>query len=149
MIKTQMIIILEIGEVMAQPRKHSKKRDAILECIRTTTTHPSAEWVYAQLKPRIPDLSLATVYRNLALFKDAGDIVSLGVIQGLERFDGNPAPHIHFVCNHCGHIEDLPPVPVPPELEAQVKNKVKGQVTGFSLSFEGLCSRCCQEKSIG
>ena len=45
-------------------RKHSKKRDAIYECLRNTTTHPSAEWVYAQLKPTIPDLSLGTVYRN-------------------------------------------------------------------------------------
>ena len=51
------------------PKKHSKKRDAILECVRSTTAHPSAEWIYAQLKPQIPDLSLGTVYRNLAAFK--------------------------------------------------------------------------------
>ena len=51
---------------MSTVRKHSHKRDAILECLRCTTSHPTAEWVYTQLKPTIPDLSLATVYRNLA-----------------------------------------------------------------------------------
>ena len=58
-------------------RKHSRKRDAILECLRCTTSHPTAEWVYTQLKPTIPDLSLATVYRNLAMFKDEGTIDSV------------------------------------------------------------------------
>lgn len=130
---------------MIQPRKHSRKRDAILECIRSTSIHPSAEWVYTQLKPRIPDLSLATVYRNLALFKQEGDIVSLGVIQGLERFDGDPAPHVHFICTGCGRIEDLPGVQVPAQLASGVSRQICGSVTGFSLSFEGLCSCCCQE----
>ena len=72
---------------MSIARKHSRKRDAILECLRCTTSHPTAEWVYTQLKPPIPDLSLATVYRNLAMFKDEGTIDSVGVYNGLERFD--------------------------------------------------------------
>ena len=71
---------------MSIARKHSRKRDAILECLRCTTSHPTAEWVYTQLKPTIPDLSLATVYRNLAMFKDEGTIDSVGVYNGLEPF---------------------------------------------------------------
>lgn len=61
-------------------RKHSKKRDAILECVRSTKEHPTADWVYSQLKPSIPDLSLGTVYRNLASFKREGVISSVGAI---------------------------------------------------------------------
>ena len=83
-------------------RKRSRKREAILDCLRQTDVHPSAEWVYRRLKPRIPDLSLATVYRNLALFKQEGLICSLGVAQGLERFDGDTSPHVHFICTGCG-----------------------------------------------
>ena len=83
-------------------RKHSKKRDAILNCLRETDAHPSAEWVYSRLKPQIPDLSLGTVYRNLALFKETGEAISLGTVMGLERFDGRTDPHIHFVCTRCG-----------------------------------------------
>ena len=59
--------------------RHSPKREAILECLRSTTCHPSAEWVYAQLKPRIPGLSLATVYRNLARFRAEGTVQVIGL----------------------------------------------------------------------
>ena len=72
--------------------RYSPKRDAILQCLRSTTCHPSAEWVYSQLKPKIPDLSLATVYRNLARFRAEGavqviDINTLGVLYVLENGD--------------------------------------------------------------
>lgn len=73
--------------------RHSPKRDAILQCLRSTTCHPSAEWVYSQLKPRIPDLSLATVYRNLARFRAEGAVQVIGCVDGEDRYDGDTAPH--------------------------------------------------------
>ena len=127
---------------MAQVKKHSKKRDAILECVRTTTSHPSAEWVYTQLKPQIPDLSLATVYRNLALFLDEGLITSVGVVGGLERFDGNTDPHVHFICSGCSQIIDLPELKVPTELREQVASETGAKVASVALSFNGLCKSC-------
>lgn len=93
---------------MEPTRKRSKKRDAILSCLCSTDTHPSAEWIYHRLKPQIPDLSLATVYRNLALFQREGRIISVGVVQNLERFDANVHPHAHFICTQCGCVLDLP-----------------------------------------
>ena len=72
--------------------RHSPKRDAILQCLRSTTCHPSAEWVYSQLKPRIPDLSLATVYRNLARFRAEGAVQVIGCVDGEDRYDGDTAP---------------------------------------------------------
>lgn len=142
---------------MEPTRKRSKKRDAILECICNTDTHPSAEWVYSQLKPRLPDLSLATVYRNLALFKREGRIVSVGVVQGLERFDARTEPHAHFICNHCGRVLDLPKLPIPLGLEREAAQIAGGQVSGCTLCFEGLCGTCMQasipnhpaEKTVG
>ena len=62
--------------------RYSPKRDAILQCLRSTTCHPSAEWVYSQLKPTIPDLSLATVYRNLARFRAEGAVQVIGCVDG-------------------------------------------------------------------
>ena len=73
-------------------RKHSKKRDAILNCLRETDAHPSAEWVYSRLKPQIQDLSLGTVYRNLALFKGTGEAISLGTVMGLNALTGGRIP---------------------------------------------------------
>ena len=88
--------------------RYSSKRDAILQCLRSTTCHPSAEWVYAQLKPRIPNLSLATVYRNLARFRAEGAVQVIGCVDGEDRYDGNTAPHGHFVCRACGAVMKCP-----------------------------------------
>ena len=131
---------------MEPNRKYSKKREAIFSCICSTDTHPSAEWVYNQLKPQIPDLSLATVYRNLALFKREGRIVSVGVVQNLERFDANTAPHAHFICTRCGCVMDLPKLQLPSELSQAAAQAVAGEVSGCSLLFEGLCHNCTQNR---
>lgn len=127
---------------MEKIRKRSRKRDAILECICSTKTHPSAEWVYMQLKPSIPDLSLGTVYRNINMFREEGTIISVGVVAGLERFDGNTAPHVHFVCSQCGAVLDVGNIEVPVELTALAEEATGGTVTGCSLSFTGLCHTC-------
>ena len=104
---------------MERTSKHFRKRDAILQCVRSTTTHPSAEWVFENVRHEVPNISLATVYRNLALFKDQGLIVSLGTVKGVERFDGNTDPHVHFICAGCGAILDLPEISVPEELNSR------------------------------
>ena len=120
-------------------RKHSKKRDAILECVRSTKEHPTADWVYSQLKPSIPDLSLGTVYRNLASFKREGVISSVGVVDGMERFDFNTASHAHFICTHCNAIIDIDGITVPEQLSGQV---LCGSVRECSLTFTGICNQC-------
>ena len=83
---------------METATRYSPKREAILKCLRSTTCHPSAEWVYTQLKPQIPDLSLATVYRNLARFRSESTVQVIGCVDGEDRYDGNVAPHGHFIC---------------------------------------------------
>ena len=93
---------------MEKARRYSPKREAILECLRSTHNHPAAEWVYAQLKPSIPDLSLATVYRNLGQFRKDGTIQVIGNVDGEERYDGDTSPHSHFICRSCGKVADLP-----------------------------------------
>ena len=134
---------------MEPNRKYSKKREAIFSCICSTDTHPSAEWVYNQLKPQIPDLSLATVYRNLALFKREGRIVSVGVVQNLERFDANTAPHAHLVCSHCGAVVDVfQDFFTQPELDA-LSQQLCCAVQGARVTFEGLCPQCLAQQDAG
>jgi Fur family peroxide stress response transcriptional regulator len=123
-------------------RKHSKKRDAILEVIKSTKTHPGARWVYERLKPAIPDLSLATVYRNLGQFKEEGTLASLGVVGGEERFDADTLPHLHAVCTRCGKVEDLPV-----EVQAKIMAEFTFEIPGFDIDkrhtvFYGLCNSC-------
>ena len=127
---------------MEQRQKHFRKREAILACLRGTTVHPSADWVYAQLKPEIPDLSLGTVYRNLTYFKEQGSIISLGTVNGVERFDGNTKPHVHFICTGCSAVIDLPELAVPQELAESAAMATGGQVSRCSLTFTGTCGQC-------
>ena len=124
------------------PQKHFKKRDAILTCLRSTTVHPSAEWIYEQLKESHSDISLATVYRNLALFKKQGLINSLGTVDGVERFDGNTHPHVHYICAGCGKVMDLPDLQTPEDLQAAAERSSGGRVESCQLTFHGVCGRC-------
>lgn len=121
--------------------RHSPKREAILECLRSTICHPSAEWVYAQLKPRIPDLSLATVYRNLARFRAEGTVKVIGCVDGEDRYDGNTALHGHFVCRSCGAVIDLPPIPVEPPDMSEV-----GEPDSYGVTFYGRCCGCLAQQ---
>ena len=113
---------------MATIRKRSRKRDAILACVRATTCHPSAEWVYQRLKPTIPDLSLGTVYRNLSMFKDEGLVISVGTVGGLERFD-------------------LMDINLEDEFLQNVHSTAGSVITDYRLSFYGLCPDCMQAEA--
>ena len=133
---------------METPKKNFKKRTAILSFLRQTKDHPSAEMVFNHLKQEIPDLSLGTVYRNLSMFKAQGELISLGTVNGVERFDGNVEPHVHFICNGCDAVTDLPQIQVPEELNQQVIKETGGTVNVCNLTFNGYC-RDCKEKQNG
>ena len=128
-------------------KKHFRKRDAILTCLRQTTVHPSAEWIYTQLKAEIPDLSMGTVYRNLNLFKAQGLAVSVATVKGVERFDGNTDPHVHFICSDCDAVIDLMEMEIPQALRSAAENCSGGQVADCHLTFTGLCKECKDRNS--
>lgn len=129
---------------MERTIRHSKKREAILNAIRRTNCHPSAEWVYQTLKPTHPDLSLGTVYRNLMFFRERGEIQSVGVVNGQERFDAFTKPHSHFVCNCCGSVSDLHKITLDANLEKDVSEQYGFAVERHELTFYGLCQTCMQ-----
>ena len=123
--------------------KHfSKKRESIYKCICSTHSHPSAEWIYNQLKPVQPELSLSTVYRNLLQFKKDGLIRNVCTVDGQERFDANTNDHAHFICSKCSSVLDLD-IPF-------LENKIADFISEYSSSdFEscevilrGICEDC-------
>ena len=123
----------------------SRKREAILDALRGSDVHPTAEWIYRRLKPEYPDLSLGTVYRNLGRFQETGQAVSLGAINGYERFDGDVSPHAHLVCERCGAVVDVyDALPGREQLEA-VSEKTGCRVDSACVTFKGLCKSCSEE----
>ncbi|MBR2715519.1 MAG: transcriptional repressor [Ruminococcus sp.] len=118
----------------------SSKREAIFKTIASTKTHPSASWVYDQLKEEIPNLSLGTVYRNIALFKEQGKIITVASVDGEERIDADVSDHAHFICEHCSSVIDLYETELSP-LEKQLFE------SGFDIKrknvvFHGICCEC-------
>lgn len=137
---------------MEKKQNYSRKREAILETLRSTKTHPTADWVYQQLKPAFPDLSLGTVYRNLSRFKEDGTIVSVGVVDGQERFDADVTPHSHFICTACGSVLDVEDEFVDPEADREVSRLHDVRVLSHQVLFRGYCETCMdrmkQEKGL-
>ncbi|MVB10403.1 Peroxide-responsive repressor PerR [Caprobacter fermentans] len=130
---------------MEKRRNYSRKREAILNAVRSTTSHPTADWVYEKLKPEYPDLSLGTVYRNLAQFKQDGTIISVGVVNGQERYDGNVKPHTHFVCSKCGSVIDIPDDYIGADRIEQAERKYRLRIDSTDILLRGVCPDCLKK----
>ena len=132
---------------MVRTTRYSKKREAILEAMRMTKSHPTAEWLYQQLKPEHPDLSLGTVYRNLTFFREQGVIRSVGVVDGHERFDANTENHTHFVCTCCHSVIDIPDIAAGEQVEQQVCRQYGFRTDHHDLTVFGTCDQCIKNEA--
>ena len=123
---------------MEQLRRKSKKREAMLRLLQGCDSHPSAEWIYDRLKGEFPDISLGTVYRNLALFRENRQVRSVAVVNGVERYDANTAFHPHFVCRVCGSVYD---VEIAEDHAASLKS-AGYTVEACDITYFGICPGC-------
>ncbi len=130
---------------MAQ-HKFSRQREAIKDYLMSTKEHPTAETVYENIRLFIPNISLGTVYRNLALLVETGEAVKIPCSDGSERFDGDTTPHYHFMCERCKKIFDInmPDLTLINEVAAR---NFDGIIRGHSAYFYGLCASCSKEES--
>ncbi|MEJ6950949.1 Fur family transcriptional regulator [Natronospora cellulosivora (SeqCode)] len=119
----------------------TKQRKLILDVLRNTNIHPTADWIYEQVRKDIPNISLGTVYRNLNLLADMGKISVLDFGSSYSRFDGNPDNHYHFSCNNCENVYDLD-IPIGKIINQEIAKKKGFQVENHRLEFYGLCPSC-------
>ena len=130
--------------------KRSRQREAIRQCLTGRYDHPTAETVYMSIKDEFPNISLGTVYRNLSLLSDLGEVQKITVSGGPDRFDGNPAPHYHFSCRECGCVMDLD-MPSQEQLNQIAAEQFDGTIENHSISkriitslnFSMRCSSQC------
>lgn len=126
-------------------KRMTKQKKVILDILRHTRSHPTADWIYAQARKVLPDISLGTVYRNLGVLRDAGEIMELNYGSTYSRYDGNPGNHYHYVCLHCGRIVDLD-MPLHEDLEREAEACGGGRILYHRLEFYGICPECNDQK---
>lgn len=121
--------------------RKSHKRDSILTLLQSVKSHPTAEWIYLELKEEIPELSLATVYRNLEQLADMGIIQKIEGEDKTTHFDGNADPHFHLSCTGCKRIFDIPHEFIAIPVDGII-NEAPFEVTDYIVHFRGICPDC-------
>lgn len=121
--------------------KYSRQREAIKEYLLHTAEHPTADTVYMHVKEEFPNISLGTVYRNLNLLSDMGEIIKISSADGGDRFDGDTSPHYHFFCSSCGRVMDLN-VDAIDHVNAIASKGFDGTIEFHQTSFYGKCGKC-------
>jgi len=117
------------------------QREVILEQIKKSTTHPTADELYEKIKKKLPRISLATVYRNLEIMSEAGMINKLEISGRQKRFDWDLDQHDHIYCVQCHRVDnielgDKKKITLPPEEDRGY------QVSGCRVEFYGICPDC-------
>jgi Fur family transcriptional regulator, peroxide stress response regulator len=120
--------------------RNTKQRKQLLELLRSTKSHPNAFWLFDRMKPDFPTLSLSTVYRNLGILENKGELLRLPC-PSFDRYDGNTTVHSHFYCRVCERVYDMNT----DGIEAKVLDSLKQcphSPEGCNIMFYGICENC-------
>ena len=126
-------------------QRFSQRRELIHQWVCDHGAHPTAAMVYAGLSPEHPQLSLATVYRNLNQLSSDGRLRKIPMPDGSDRFDGNLSPHVHICCRCCGQVVDVM-LPQGLLMEALVVEATGYRLDPLELVFSGVCPDCQNQK---
>jgi Fe2+ or Zn2+ uptake regulation protein len=124
--------------------RRSRQRDRILEILRGTKSHPTAEWVYGRLHREFPHVSMGTVYRNLGRLVEHGIVKRIGFGSTFDRYEANILTHHHFVCERCGSVTDLE-VPVDESLTRRLGEAAGVRAVWHEIRLYGTCANCARK----
>ena len=120
--------------------KYSRQREAIKEYLSHTKEHPTADTIYMRIREIYPNISLGTIYRNLSLLVEKGEIIRINGIDGSDHYDGNTQKHYHYLCKDCHRILDL-------EMDSidhinDIATRIFREIEGHATYFYGRCEEC-------
>ncbi len=122
-------------------RRKSKQRESILELIKASSEHPTAQMIYDLLKNEIKPLSIGNVYRNIRILIEQGLITGRDFGDGIEHFDAMTQIHYHFMCEKCKSVSDFA-MPVRDSITESAQKVSKHTITGHTIQFYGICDKC-------
>lgn len=120
--------------------RETKQRNLILKIINNSCSHLSAEEIYNIAKKEISNISLGTVYRNLNLLFENGNIRKIKLDDNVDHYDNLKKEHNHFICNKCNKIYDVF------EKEKNNTNLDCGIVMNYEKIYKGICNNCIKEE---
>ncbi|GAA0369982.1 peroxide-responsive transcriptional repressor PerR [Bacillus horti] len=132
---------LAMDKLKATGVRMTPQRHAILAYLFETMEHPTADDIYKALEEKFPSMSVATVYNNLRLFKEAHLVRELTYGDASSRFDANVSDHYHAICRQCGKIADFD-YPFLDEIQTAATKETGFQVDSHRLEVYGLCEEC-------
>lgn len=136
-----------LDKLKNQEVRMTPQRRAILVYLLNTTSHPSADDIYRALVDKFPNISVATVYNNLRMFKEANLVKELTYGDSSSRFDGNVEEHYHIICEECNKIVDFD-YPKLDQIEEIAAEKTGFSVREHRMEVYGLCKECMSESYV-
>ena len=124
---------------------YSRQRESIKEYLVSTKEHPTAEVIYQQVRKTYPKISLGTVYRNLTLLVELGEVKKISTGDGTDHYDADTSAHSHYYCKCCHRLMDLDVTPSVEQILAASSAGV-GTIESASLFFTGICKDCVIEQ---
>ena len=120
---------------------YSKEREVVLDALKENVIHPSAEELYSIIQIEYPQVSKATLYRNLSQLAEAGIIKKIDGLEVSSHFDHNTHLHYHFICEKCGRVYDVPSN-VAENVVKKTEEETGFRITDHEIIFKGLCKDC-------
>jgi Fur family ferric uptake transcriptional regulator len=124
-------------------QRNTKQRKMVFDAVQNHMDHPSADQIYRKLRDEDPKISRGTVYRNLNLLAENGEVRHVDM-PGVDRFDWRTEPHYHVLCKGCGRISDAT-LSYQKELDALLSEESGYKIARHTTVFEGLCPQCQRE----
>lgn len=122
-------------------RRGSKQKTAVLRAVKLLSNHPTAEEIFFRARKEIPHMSISTVYRNLGILVDRGELVSITGFGSEIHYDHNLTNHCHIQCRKCGKVRDVNFEPI--DFVKLLSEGASGfQVDGVCVKFSGICREC-------
>lgn len=121
--------------------RNTIQRALVLEAVKRLRCHATADEIYAEIAREHPHISRATVYRNLNLLAELGEIRKLEIPGAADRYDHRCHDHCHVRCEICGRVFDVDMEYVA-GLEQNIRDAHGFAFTGYDILFRGICPEC-------